>query len=131
MSDRQRNAFIDLRVADHGLWILPIRDAFQFIEESPAEHQNAAIALPKMLFGAICNCALAGPCNEVLIHHVAGNPASGAGILDCPIPRWNGSLLIGGSRSLGTRSKAHVTLSVFWSSIGTRHSKWLPVNNAF
>src|SRR2546422_10448575 len=36
-----------------------------------------------------------------------------------------------GSHSLGTRSKAQVTLKVFSSSIGTRHSKWLPVNNAF
>src|SRR6476646_3016222 len=35
-----------------------------------------------------------------------------------------------GSRPFGTRSNAQVTLNVFSSSIGTRHSKWLPVNNA-
>ena len=34
-------------------------------------------------------------------------------------------------RAPSARGKVHVTLSVFSSSIGTRHSKWSPVNSAF
>ena len=36
-----------------------------------------------------------------------------------------------GSISLGTRSKNQPTLRVFASSMGTRHSKWPPVNRQF
>jgi hypothetical protein len=36
-----------------------------------------------------------------------------------------------GSISFGTRSKNQPTLSVFASSMGTRHSKWPPVNKQF
>ena len=36
-----------------------------------------------------------------------------------------------GSISLGTRSKNQPTLSVAVSSMGTRHSKWPPVNRQF
>ena len=84
---RQRDALIDLGIADDGFGILTLGHRFQIAQEALAQHQDAAVAGAQMLLGPIRNSSLPHPCNEVLIHHVARYQTAGGRIDHRAMPR--------------------------------------------
>src|SRR5258708_40325681 len=64
----QRHGAIQFRVADHGLGVLASSDSFEIVEESLAQHENAAVARTQVLLRAIGDGSLSHPRDEILIH---------------------------------------------------------------
>src|SRR6185437_5843142 len=80
------HALVDLRVAHQAFRLLAFFDAVEIGEELPTQHRDALVAGREILMLAVGDGALADPGDEILIHHVRRDPASGARVLDRALP---------------------------------------------
>src|ERR687892_989948 len=82
----QRQPVVLRRIADDGLGITAAGDDVGLLQHTPAQQDDAPITLAEVLLRAVGNGALADPGHEVLVHDVAGDPASRGGLADRPVP---------------------------------------------
>ncbi len=113
------------RVANSADRVFAPRDLLHFFEELVAHHGDAAVAGAEEFLAAVGDRALANPRDNVLIDDVT-RKSSALGILDRAVPCRNALLDVTDRDPIGTREKNQQMFSVFSSSTGMRHSKWLP-----
>src|SRR5690606_29977251 len=82
----QRQAGVLLRIAHETLRVPALRDRVEIVEELAPHHRDAAVAAAEVLPRAVGDAALADPRDEVLVHDVAGDPATGRLVLDRRAP---------------------------------------------
>ncbi len=70
----------------------PCRDPLQVGEKAAPHHDDAAVAAPEMFPAAVGDHALAGPREEILVHQVRGDPATGLRVLHGAHPVGNALL---------------------------------------
>src|SRR5437588_7119972 len=76
LEERQLDAARQIGVADNGLGIAALRNGVEIVEQALADHYNAEIAGAEIFLAAIGDAALTDPCDDVLVDHVARDPAS-------------------------------------------------------
>src|SRR2546427_7001324 len=92
--DRQPDAAVLLRIADHAHGLFALRDPLGVLQDALAHQDDAAVALAQVLLGPVGHGALADPGDEVLVHDVRGDPAIGERILDRAVPVGDLVLLV-------------------------------------
>src|SRR5260221_187685 len=91
----QLDAPVRLGVADEALRILARGNGGQIPEELPADERDPSVARAEVLLGAVGDAPLADPGDDVLVDHVARDPAPGLRVPDRRAPRGNAFLLVG------------------------------------
>src|SRR5262249_35975447 len=77
----QLDAARHVRIADDRLRLAPLRHGIEIVEQALADHRDAEIAGAEILLGAVGDAPLPDPGDDVLVDHMAGDPAP-VGILD-------------------------------------------------
>src|SRR5262245_17946893 len=95
MRDGQGHTLIQAKIPYRTRRLFTFGDAFHLFEKPLSQHQDSTITQTEMLLAAIRDAALSGPGDEILIHHVAGQPTACRGILDGTVPGWDVALLVG------------------------------------
>src|SRR5262249_42517478 len=76
LEEGQLDAIGDVRVADDRLGIATLRDRVEVLEQPFADHDDAEVARPEVLLGAVGDTALTDPGDDVLVDDVARDPAA-------------------------------------------------------
>src|SRR5262249_39471367 len=94
LEEGQLDALRHVRVADDRLRIAALGDGVEIVEQALADHHDAEVAGADVLLAAVGDRALADPGDDVLVDHVAGDPAAVL-VLDRAYPGGNGVLYVG------------------------------------
>src|SRR5215510_9991365 len=84
--DREPHAGVLRRIADHRFGLTAAGNELGLLQHPLAHHDDAAVALAKVLLGSIGKGTLANPGDEVLIHYMRGDPAPRARLVDWAVP---------------------------------------------
>jgi hypothetical protein len=92
--DRQRDAAVRRRVANDRLWFATGCHRLEILKEALPHHDDPAVAAPQMLPPPVGDRTLADPADKILVHDMAGDPATGRGIGDQRVPAGDAALHI-------------------------------------
>src|SRR6202034_4098770 len=87
IGDRQIDTTVELGIANRRLGVFAAGDCVNILQKALAHHDNAGVACPQMLVRAVGNHSLPYPGDEILIHDVARDQASGVRVENRAAPR--------------------------------------------